>query len=137
MHHLDYSPCELPGYKKKSFSMFFGGGEIYFEHLDGIYQYEELVLEKLSQDMLDFCRPSVTSLICFNLDETTITDKIRMKIIESLSITKKRITRVCFIGIDKKNAKIIKNSLSGKGFCIAFENDFEKAKQWLVSSSFI
>lgn len=30
----------LPGYKKKSFSLPFAGGEIWFEHIDGLYQFE-------------------------------------------------------------------------------------------------
>lgn len=38
------NPKELPGVKKKSFALPFRGGEIWFEHLDGIYQYTELVL---------------------------------------------------------------------------------------------
>ncbi len=28
---------ELPGFRKKSFVLHYGGGEIWFEHLDGIY----------------------------------------------------------------------------------------------------
>ena len=33
-------PC-LPGVKKKSFVLPFRGGEIWFEHLDGMYQYTD------------------------------------------------------------------------------------------------
>lgn len=50
--------CELPGFRKKSFVLYFGGGEIWFEHLDGIYQYTEHALEKLCADSDFFCRPS-------------------------------------------------------------------------------
>lgn len=41
---------ELPGFRKKSFVLHFGGGEIWFEHMDGIYQYTELAIEKLCAD---------------------------------------------------------------------------------------
>lgn len=36
---------ELAGYKKKSFALPYNGGEIWFEHLDGLYGFEELVLK--------------------------------------------------------------------------------------------
>ena len=46
-----YSDCSepesLPGVKKKSFVLPYGGGEIWFEHLDGMYQFTDLVLAKL------------------------------------------------------------------------------------------
>lgn len=48
----------LPGYKKKSFVLPYNGGEIWFEHLDGIYGYEQLVLQKLAGDVPRFSRPS-------------------------------------------------------------------------------
>ena len=43
-------PYELAGVKKKSFILPYAGGEIWFEHLDGIYQYTELAIEKLCAD---------------------------------------------------------------------------------------
>ena len=44
-YKLIQNPRDLPGFRKKSFAMYFRGGEIWFEHLDGIYEYEALVLE--------------------------------------------------------------------------------------------
>lgn len=46
----DIMQKDLPGLTKKSFSMFFGGGEIWFEHLDGIYEHTDLAIEKLEND---------------------------------------------------------------------------------------
>lgn len=43
-------PEQLPGVKKKTFILPYNGGEIWFEHLDGMYQYTELVREKLKKD---------------------------------------------------------------------------------------
>ena len=69
MKQIDISdPGMLPGYLKKSFSMPFHGSEIWFEHLDGIYDNEELVTEKLQRDAENFSRPSSPGLICFVLD---------------------------------------------------------------------
>ena len=42
MGQEDNMQKDLPGLSKKSFSMFFGGGEIWFEHLDGIYEHTDL-----------------------------------------------------------------------------------------------
>lgn len=67
---------ELAGYKKKSFALPYNGGEIWFEHLDGLYGFEELVLEKLSRDAEIFSRPSSPAFACFVFDETVVTDKI-------------------------------------------------------------
>ena len=43
-------PGSLPGVKKKSFILPFRGGEIWFEHLDGMYRYTDLATEKLKRD---------------------------------------------------------------------------------------
>ncbi|MGN0115104.1 MAG: hypothetical protein ACI396_07225, partial [Acutalibacteraceae bacterium] len=127
------NPEELPGYKKQSFKMAFGGGEIWFEHLDGIYSFEDLVLSKLKNDSKTFCRPSMPSLICFNLDETAITDRIIAAISIKLLNSNKRFTRVCFVGADRAVAKKLKKALKYNGFALHFTKDFEKAKEWLVS----
>ena len=130
------NPEELPGYKKQSFKMAFGGGEIWFEHLDGIYDFEESVLNKLENDSKTFCRPSMPSIICFNLDETAITERIVAAISDTLLNKQKRFTRVCFVGADRAAAKKLKKALMYNGFALHFTNDFEKAKEWLVSEKF-
>ncbi len=48
---------------KKSFILPFAGGEIWFEHLDEIYQYTELAIEKLRADATIFRRPSAPGYI--------------------------------------------------------------------------
>lgn len=136
MKHID-NPQELPGFKKKSFSMFFNGGEIWFEHLDGIYGFEDLAIEKLLEDSIKFSRPSGTSLICFNLDETEITRKIISEIVDKLIFTNKKFTRVCFVGVNKQVEKILKKALSDRNFALSFNKDFEKAKEWLVSENYL
>ena len=52
----DKSPNELPGVRKRSFILPFAGGEIWFEHLDGIYQYTPLAVQKLRADTAAFRR---------------------------------------------------------------------------------
>ncbi|MGN0578853.1 MAG: hypothetical protein ACI4J4_09555 [Ruminiclostridium sp.] len=127
---------ELPGLKKKSFSMFFGGGEIWFEHLDGIYGYTDLAIEKLNNDYLQFGKPSLPSLIAINLDETYVPDELITAIAEKLLNSKKRFTRVVVVGTDLITRRKIKKALFGAAFALNFINDFEKAKEWLVSENF-
>lgn len=124
------------GLNKKSFSMFFNGGEIWFEHLDGLYEHTNLALEKLENDYLQFKRPSLPSLIAFNIDDTLVSDELLNAIAEKLTNGTKRFTRVTFVGADKTVKRKLKKLLYGAGFALKFIDDFEKAKQWLVGESY-
>lgn len=123
------------GYKKQSFSMYFGGGEIWFEHLDGMKEYTNLAIEKLEQDYHEFKRPSRPSLIAVNLDRTKITGPLIEAIAEKLLHGDKKFTRVVFVGVDRMNKRNIKKALFQAPFALNFINDFEKAKEWLVTES--
>ncbi|MDD6039345.1 MAG: hypothetical protein PUD20_11215 [bacterium] len=120
------------GLTKKSFTMFFGGGEIWFEHLDAIYGHSNLAIEKLEKDYLEFKRPSVPSLMAINLDETEVDEKLIAAITDKLLNGEKRLTRVVFVGLNLKNRYKIKRQLQSAPFAYTFINDFEKAKEWLV-----
>ena len=97
-------PESLPGVRKKSFSLPYRNGEIWFEHLDGMYQDADWALEKLIT--------RIASLLCQRQN---------------------RFDRVCFIGADKQTKKRLQSALSGKQpFLTAFIDDFECAKAWLI-----
>lgn len=130
-----HNPMKLPGVRKKSFSLPFSGGEIWFEHLDGMYQYTELVFEKLKNDSYTFLLPSRPAYIAFVLDETLITSDLIDEIVRLLCSDIKQFMRICFIGTDRKSKKLLRCALSVKnGFSVAFINDMEKAKEWLINS---
>lgn len=120
-------------YGRKSFSMFFGGGEIWFEHLDGLSGRTDIAVEKLENDYLRFKKPSMPSLIAVNLDETAADDRLIGAISDKLMNGGKIFTRVVFVGTDKTEQRKIKRMLKGAFFALNFINDFEKAKEWLVS----
>ena len=126
------NPEELPGVKKKSFVLPFAGGEIYFEHLDGIYQYTELAIKKLRADIPAFRRPSSTGYIAFVLDETTITDELIYEIADALISPTKQFMRAAFVGADRRSVKKMKKILYGHGFAIGFFDGIEPAKEWLL-----
>jgi len=130
----DIIPSNLPGVKKKSFSMFFGGGEIWFEHLDGIYNYYDIVISKFENDYEKFNKPSSPSLIAINLDETIINENIVCTISNKLINGNKKLSRVVFVGLDKKSKKMFSKTLKNHiNFALEFINDYEKAKEWLVT----
>ena len=131
------SPEKLPGYRKKSFSLPYAGDEIWFEHLDGIYQYTELALSKLEADSGEFLSLSKPSQVGFVLDETVVTAELADRIAGFLCGGRKKFTRVCFIGTDHKIERLLRAALSGRSdFAFAFINDFDRAKDWLVSENF-
>ena len=123
---------ELAGYTKKSFALPYNNGEIWFEHLDGIYDKEDLVLKKLSSDRSQFTRPSSTAYICFVLDETTVTASIRLAVIDSILKSSKRFMKVAFTGLDKPNKRMFLKELSKRGFALGFFAGLEDAKMWFL-----
>lgn len=123
---------KLLRYEKKSFALPYNGGEIWFEHLDGLYGNENLVLRKLASDVRLFTKPSSTSYICFVFDETLITERILISVIASILESKKRFMKVAFSGLDKRSRHKLKRELLGEGFAIGFFHGLEEAKEWLV-----
>ena len=128
----DKSPNELPGVRKRSFILPFAGGEIWFEHLDGIYQYTPLAVQKLRADTAAFRRPSAPGYIAFVLDETVITEELISAITDALTGPGKRFMRVAFVGTDGASDRKLKKLLYGHGFAIGSFDGIEPAKDWLL-----
>ena len=130
--YTDKAPEKLPGIKKKSFILPFAGGEIWFEHLDGIYQYTELALQKLRADTPLLRRPSSPGYITFVLDETIVTEELIFEITDVLLKPGKQFMRAAFVGADKSSCKKLKKLLYGHGFSIQFFDGIEPAKEWIL-----
>ena len=122
----------LPGFRKSSFALPYNGGEIWFEHLDGLYGHEALALEKLTGDAPLFSRPSSPAYICFVLDETAVTAAVVDAVKQSVSRSGKRFLKIAFTGLDRKGRRSIKRSLSACGCPIGFLEGLEQAKEWLL-----
>lgn len=126
--------------KKKSFVLQYNGGEIWAEHLDGLYTYKELVLEKFKQDIPQMMKPSGPSAIAVALTETKVDDEILKAITHVLQSGEqnadKTISKVAFVGLDRKSRRLLKKIVSENQdkmkFTIFCTDDFEKAKEWLV-----
>ena len=129
---MERDPRELPGFKKKSFSLPYRNGEIWFEHLDGLYGYEELALEKLRGDRVAFSRPSASARIGLVLTETTVTPRLADEIAGAVLHGGKEFCRVCVIGADRKAQRALRARLHAGRFALAFFRVFEAAKEWLI-----
>lgn len=129
-------PDTLPGAKKPSFVLPYGGGEIWFEHLDNMGPHTELVLDKLRHDSRSFLLPSRPAQIGFVLSETRVTQALVDEIAALLCSGQKPFRRVCFIGTDRKTRKMLQDTLRNRSrFAFSFTDDFEQAKAWLVSEA--
>ncbi|MBE5995674.1 MAG: hypothetical protein E7247_25170 [Paenibacillaceae bacterium] len=122
------------GLKKKSFSMFFNGGEIWFEHLDSLYDQTELIKQKFTQDLLEIQRPSTSSFIAVIMDESNINGEILDLIINEFSNLNKQLRKVVFIGLTIKMKRYVKKRSAHTNFMIICMDDLEKAKEWLVKN---
>ena len=132
MFKTDLQATNLPGYRKKSFLLYYNGGEIWFEHLEGLYGYEDLVLEKLNSDIPLFIKPSSTSFICFVFFETIVTENIIFAVKKTVSESNKHFSKIAFCGLERKNQKIFKKIFANQGLEVAFFDGLENAKVWLL-----
>jgi len=120
------------GLKKKSFPLFFNGGEIWCEHLDSLYNEKELLKQKFNQDLVQISRPSTSSFVAVNLDESVVDKEILELIINSFVMLKKPLCKVVFVGLNSKMKRYIKKKNINTSFAMDCIDDFEKAKEWLV-----
>lgn len=122
---------ELAGKNKKSFELNYNGGTIWCEHLDSMGSLEQEVIEKFQADYKTFIRPSVSSFMIINLDETTVSDKIIDCIVHGILECPKRFMKIAFVGVAKKQQKFFGSINKEAGIIVAFLNDYEKAKEWI------
>lgn len=121
------------GLRKKSFELYFNGGSIWCEHLDGMGDLKEKVIEKFLEDKKSFCRPSMTSFLILNLDETEIDGDILSCIFDTFVNSQKRFMKIAFVGVGKIGDRNYLRDISRKKGCpVEFFDDFEKAKWWVL-----
>ena len=120
------------GLKKKSFSLFYRGGEIWCEHLDALYGEKELLKQKFHQDLLVIGRPSTSSFIIVILDESEVDNELLEMIVGSLAGLEKPLRKVVFVGLTSKMKSYMKKRKTDTRFVMTCMDDLEKAKEWLI-----
>ncbi|BCJ93708.1 hypothetical protein acsn021_12770 [Anaerocolumna cellulosilytica] len=118
---------------RESFAMAFQGGEIWFEQLDALSIYKELVMEKFQKDMEIIKRPSTTGLIAINLNETEVDTDMIQQILGNLAGVS-NLQKVVFVGLSNMIKRYLKRwfSQTPVSFVCNCIDDYEKAKLWLV-----
>ena len=120
------------GQNKKSFSLFFNGGEIWCEHLDSLYNEKELLKQKFNQDLVQISKPSTSSFVAVALDESDVDREMLEYIINSFVMLNKPLRKVVFVGLNARMKNYIKKKNIETLFTMICIDDFEKAKEWLV-----
>jgi len=117
---------------KKSFELNYNGGTIWCEHLDGMGNREQEVIDKFSGDLPRLLKPSVSSRMIINLDETWITEAIEQVIVDGLCEGNKPFRKIAFVGVDRKHRKTLMALQSRTGSFVNFLDDYEQAKEWVL-----
>ncbi|MGN0378466.1 MAG: hypothetical protein ACI4EU_02625 [Butyrivibrio sp.] len=123
---------EMLGKSKKSFELNYDGGTIWCEHLDSMGNLESDVIRKFEEDYKTFIRPSVSSFMIINLDETIITGEITDCIVKAISESPKRFMKIAFVGVAGKYRKSFRRIYKDAGIVVGFLDDLEKAKEWTL-----
>lgn len=121
---------------RPSMSMFYGGGEIWFEQLDALSVHKDVVLTKLREDMETVRKPSSPGMIAVNLNETLVDREVADTVVDCLYDVGRAIRKVVFVGLNFAGKRLVLRALQSKNpvvcFTYGFINDFEKAKEWLI-----
>lgn len=129
----DKNIIEEEGLKKKSFELYYNGGSIWCEHLDSMGDHKEEVIEKFLSDYKIFSKPSRTSFMIINLDNTKIDKDIVSCITDTIIASEKRFMKIALVGVRKLRERLAFEEIQMKKGCIInFFDDYEKAKQWVL-----
>ena len=122
------------GINKKSFSLYFGGGEIWCEHLDSLCDRKDLFFEKFDNDLKTIKRPSASSYLAVIVDETDIDREIIDYLLDTFISLDKPLKKIAFIGLDNKWNKYINKKNKGTYILMKSISDLEEAKNWLIDN---
>ena len=123
---------EQAGINKKSFELNYNGGTIWCEHLDSMGNMEAEVINKFEEDCKTFSRPSVSSYMIINLDETIVSEQIAECIINGIIECTKKFMKIAFVGVGKREQKKFKKIEKESGVIVSYMKDYEKAKEWVL-----
>lgn len=122
------------GINKKSFSLYFGGGEIWCEHLDSLCDRKDLFFEKFDNDLKTIKRPSASSYLAVIVDETDIDREMIDYLLDTFISLDKPLKKIAFIGLDNKWNKYINKKNKGTYILMKSISDLEEAKNWLIDN---
>ena len=122
------------GMNKKSFSLYFGGGEIWCEHLDSLCDRKDLFFLKFDNDLKTIKRPSSSSYLAVIVDETDVDREMIDYLINSFVSLDKPLKKIAFVGLDNKWNKYINKKNKETYILMKGISDLEEAKFWLIDN---
>lgn len=122
------------GMNKKSFSLYFDGGEIWCEHLDSLCERKDLFFEKFDNDLKTIKRPSTSSYLAVIVDETDIDREMIDYLLNTFISLDKPLKKIAFIGLDNKWNKYINKKNKETYILMKGISDLEEAKFWLIDN---
>lgn len=122
------------GINKNSFSLYFGGGEIWCEHLDSLCDRKDLFFEKFDNDLKTIKRPSASSYLAVILNETDVDREMIDYLLDTFISLDKPLKKIAFIGLDNKWNKYINKKNKGTYILMKSISDLEEAKNWLIDN---
>ncbi|GMQ64512.1 hypothetical protein [Vallitalea maricola] len=124
---------------RESMQLSFAGSDIWCIELDSLNVYTDIVIDKFLKDMVIARKRSSPSLIVIHLNKTLMKIELIGVIASELKKAENAVCRVVFVGLDRSNQRLIKKALKKESvsFAYGFNNNYEKAKEWLVSKRLI
>ena len=93
---------------------------------------EQEVIDKFKGDLPKLRRPSVSSSMIINLDDTVITEAIENEIVNGLLDCNKQFRKIAFVGVNRKHHTKFNEIHDRTGALVKYLNDYEKAKEWVL-----
>ena len=93
---------------------------------------QEGIVSKFIKDKSAFSRPSVSSFMIINLDQTDITESIVDTIVTTISESDKVFRKIAFVGVNARWHQPL-SKIKKRGIAVRFLDDYEKAKEWLYA----
>lgn len=122
------------GLHVNSFSIGYRGGSIWIEHLDAMD--EEDLAPKLTRDLHEIRKPSTSSFLAVNVDETPLSRETFSFILGALDAVDKPFLKVAFVGLSPKLKRYAHKYRGSVHFVFACFDDFELAKEWLLCGKY-
>lgn len=123
---------------RRSIPLFYNGGQIWCEELDGLSTHKDILLDKFSDDLATLQKPSTSGFVAMHLKNSLVDEEVAQALAKGLCGMPKVLCKVAFIGMGFKSRLRMRQALKAVEptpvFQYNFINDYEDAKAWLMNN---